>query len=1106
MARKVEVQIVGDASSLERAFGRAARSGDKLEHGLRRIGKASAVAIGVGTGVGLVGLGLATHAAVKEFEQAQAATAQTEAVIKSTGGAANVTTKQVEALSNSLLKKTGIDDEVIQAGENMLLTFRNVRNEAGKQNDIFTQATKIGLDMSTAMKGAGFEGGSLQTTMIRLGKALNDPVTGMTALRRVGVTFTEDQKKTIKRLEETGHHLEAQKLILKELRAEFGGSAEAYGKTLPGQLMIFKENLRNVGAYIVGKFIPLFTKGMGVVTQFGDFIGRVAHAPNLKIALDITGTSVKDFAVKVKKALGDALFGSSETISAGSTGFLTVFHDGLLQQIQRQDWSAIGKSIGAAIGASIVFSATALDKMLSGMLAWVNSHAQQIAEVGATLAVRIALTLTDPGFWAHHMGLLVGVVAIAFGGALGKFGGTIGRVVVARLGPVFERALGEVALLGMRGVARLPSLIGDAIAAILPIVSRSIGAIVREVAQAPGLLAKAFRIGVLVTITRLAIDGIKSAWNAFTDWITLKALLAVRKIVEPFSHLPSFLGGWAQRTKDSVNRQIDSIHAEEFARKMERTAARVAATAPLIAQTAQVAATLARNLKSVPSDTTVRFIVKTLNFAAGDVGVGGRPRGQAAGGRIPGARVAADSVPAMLSPGEFVVTGGGEKILESMTFPGVLNWLQGKQPRHFADGGRAGSVTKNIEFDRLYQQPLVGGGSTHGLVPQVLRALAFARGHGWHGAVSSGFRTFAQQSVLYQRYLAGGPLAARPGTSSHERGQAVDVTDPGGFGATMSIAPAGSRLYNFLGARDPVHYSVSGYATGGRIPGGVIGQIPYIGRTITSGTNFPKKKVTTPNAPPPSPLPGLRRRIAALRREEARVKAQVARLQKQLRGMPSKTKAQKAARARVKKQLDAAVAHLNRIQAELRSLGQRVQEAVSHDYSALPAGIEYELAAAALTETTADDVRALTHAEVYLQNQLRRPGLTVPQKTQILQALAGVQGQMRDLTGQTAAGGGADTGAGAGTGPDNTADIQAQLDQANARAAASAESARLANAFVATGVFATNTPGGASGGQPTVIFNNLIPDADQIVKATAAIAQGAGLQDYRVTSVEKTGY
>ena len=123
----------------------------------------------------------------------------------------------------------------------------------------------------------------------------------------------------------------------------------------------------------------------------------------------------------------------------------------------------------------------------------------------------------------------------------------------------------------------------------------------------------------------------------------------------------------------------------------------------------------------------------------------------------------ADSVPAMLSPGEFVVTGGGERMLESMTFPGVLNWLGGKQPRHFAGGGRA------TQADRV-RPPLPGadrggGGavSGKGLVPQVLRALAFARGHGWGGSVISGFRTYADQLRIWN---SGVRPAARPGTSS----------------------------------------------------------------------------------------------------------------------------------------------------------------------------------------------------------------------------------------------------------------------------------------------------------------------------------------------------
>lgn len=45
------------------------------------------------------------------------------------------------------------------------------------------------------------------------------------------------------------------------------------------------------------------------------------------------------------------------------------------------------------------------------------------------------------------------------------------------------------------------------------------------------------------------------------------------------------------------------------------------------------------------------------------------------------------------------------------------------------------------------------------------------------GQVVSDYRTRAQQAALYQKYLSGsGNLAARPGTSNHETGHAVDIS------------------------------------------------------------------------------------------------------------------------------------------------------------------------------------------------------------------------------------------------------------------------------------------------------------------------------------------
>jgi phage-related minor tail protein len=96
-----------------------------------------------------------------------------------------------------------------------------VRNEVGKGNDIFDQATGIITDMSVAL------GQDTSSSAIQLGKALNDPIKGVTALQRVGVSFTASQKEQITTLVESGKTLDAQKLILAELGKEFGGAAEA---------------------------------------------------------------------------------------------------------------------------------------------------------------------------------------------------------------------------------------------------------------------------------------------------------------------------------------------------------------------------------------------------------------------------------------------------------------------------------------------------------------------------------------------------------------------------------------------------------------------------------------------------------------------------------------------------------------------------------------------------------------------------------------------------------------------------------------------------------------------------------------------------------------
>jgi hypothetical protein len=176
--------------------------------------KAGALAGAAFAGAAVVGVAKFAVSAVQAAAEAEKVTAQTAAVIKSMGLESVVTASHVANLSEKLALMAGVDDEAIQAGQNMLLTFKNVA-------PILDEATKLTLDLSVAM------GKDMSSSAIMVGKALNDPVKGLSAMSRVGIQFTKVQEKMITDAVKHGDTLKAQKVIMAELRKQFGGSARA---------------------------------------------------------------------------------------------------------------------------------------------------------------------------------------------------------------------------------------------------------------------------------------------------------------------------------------------------------------------------------------------------------------------------------------------------------------------------------------------------------------------------------------------------------------------------------------------------------------------------------------------------------------------------------------------------------------------------------------------------------------------------------------------------------------------------------------------------------------------------------------------------------------
>jgi hypothetical protein len=236
----IRVRIAGDLADIRKAIkdlrretaasGKEARSSGA---GWRQLGntmdsvRRQVIGI-VGAYVGLRAVGAVFRSIIRNTVEAEEVTAQLEARVQSTGGAAGFTTEQLLDMASGLQDVTTFGDEAIATMESVLLTFTQIRG------GVFREATEVILDMSIALNT------DLKAAALQVGKALNDPIRGVSALAEAGIQFNEQQRDLIRNLVETGDVAGAQAVILEELQTQFGGAARAARDTFGGAIEALK--------------------------------------------------------------------------------------------------------------------------------------------------------------------------------------------------------------------------------------------------------------------------------------------------------------------------------------------------------------------------------------------------------------------------------------------------------------------------------------------------------------------------------------------------------------------------------------------------------------------------------------------------------------------------------------------------------------------------------------------------------------------------------------------------------------------------------------------------------------------------------------------------
>lgn len=481
-------------SQAEKQMRRAARSIENVGKSLQGIGQKMSVAVTLP----LVALG---KTAVSAAMESRDALAQVEATLASMGNAAGRTSEQLQALADAQAKRSLFDDdEILRKATTTLLTFGKVSGET------FDRAQQAAIDLSARL------GTDLQSSAIMVGKALNDPVKGVTALTRAGVSFTAQQKEQIKAMAEVGDIAAAQAMILDELKRQFGGAATAALKANPFAALkkSFDEFQEKVGEQLL-KILPNITAALGRVLDA--FSGL---SPGMQQAAVIAGV--------LAAALGPLLAVIGSAVSAMSP-FLAVLGAAFGQGGLLLTAKAALAGLAAAFGPVLVPVAALA---AAGALIYANWEkiVPVLREFRDTLSATLGPKLTD---------------------------------LMAKARAAFDEIVGSDFIQRFINLGRV---IADAFGGMLPGILRALGGLIAGVAS---IIVDALRL-----VVALLSGDWSGAWRAARD-ICRDAVQAVMEVIGGLAQagigyisglvrgIDEWMGGRLSRIWETVKQKIDAV-------------------------------------------------------------------------------------------------------------------------------------------------------------------------------------------------------------------------------------------------------------------------------------------------------------------------------------------------------------------------------------------------------------------------------------------------------------------------------------------------------------------------------------------------------------------
>lgn len=305
-------RAIKDLNRLKTQSGAASSGTDKLGYSMKSLVGAAAGMVAFKAVAGFV-KDFATEAVNMALESRKTSD-RLDAIAKSMGvyyGVLGGTTGRLQDYAQELQNVTGVSDETTKSAQAILLTFKDLASTSGTAGGMFDRATAALLDLSAA----GF--GDATTNAKSLGKALQDPIKGLTALGRQGITFTAQEKEKIKALVASNNMLEAQNVIMAAVEMQVGGTAESVATDFDKMSAAAADAQENIGFALLdavesavdafggsggmveailaaGDELANFVAGIGVATT--ELAGLLKAADDLRLGTDESSVSLLDLA------------------------------------------------------------------------------------------------------------------------------------------------------------------------------------------------------------------------------------------------------------------------------------------------------------------------------------------------------------------------------------------------------------------------------------------------------------------------------------------------------------------------------------------------------------------------------------------------------------------------------------------------------------------------------------------------------------------------------------------------------------------------------------------------------------------------------------------